>query len=211
MPLSKTHLATFLVLALFMIGLPRATGADAGDTWLERAQALERLGDWPALLHLGQQWSQAEATNPLAWFVQGRAYAEQKRYPEAIEAYRQNLRIDPLDSYAHNNLGNSHHAIRQFPEAMASYHAAVRADPDYLLAWRNLGQTFYEQKGPAGVALALQRLQGSDPALAEAWRHLAASYALTRNGRVQRQAIQVLRGLTPQQRERMFAVLLEII
>lgn len=211
MPLSKTLLATFLVLVHFMVWSPPATGTEAADTWLERAQGLERHENWPALLHLGQQWSQAEANNPLAWFVLGRAYAELKRYPEAIEAYRRNLRIDPLDSYAHNNLGNSHHAIRQFPEAMAAYHAAVRADPDYLLAWRNLGQTFYELKGPAGVAQALQKLQASDPALAEAWRNLAATYALTRNGRVERQAIQVLRGLSPRQRERMFAILLEII
>lgn len=195
-----------------LIVLSTATGAWADEPlWLKNAQALERRGDWPALLDLGHRWTQSESGNPLAWFVLGRAYAELKRYPEAIDAYQQNLRVDPLDSYAHNNLGNSYYAIKQFPAAMAAYRAAVRADPDYLLAWRNLGQTFFELKGPAGVAQALQKLQATDPALAEAWRRLAATYALTRNGRVEQQAIQVLQGLSSGQRERMFAILLEDI
>ncbi len=162
-----------------------------------------------ALLHLGRQWTQAQADNPLAWFVVGRAYGEMKRYSEAIAAYRQNLRIAPQDRYAHNNLGNSYHALQRHREAMAAYHAAVRADPDYLLAWRNLGQTFYALKGPAGVAQVLQRLQATDPALAEAWRRLAATYAVFPSVQVEQEAFRVLRGLSADQRERLFALLLE--
>lgn len=189
--------------------LPTAQAQDITSPWLDQAQALEKQGDWPALLHLGHRWSQAEGQNPLSWFTLGRAYGELRRYPEAIEAYRQNLRVDPTDSYAYNNLGNSYHALGRHREAMAAYHDAVRAEPSYLLAWRNLGQTFYELKGPAGVAQALQKLQGTDPVLAEAWRHLAATYTLARNGRVEQQAIQVLRKLSPMQRERMFSILLD--
>lgn len=207
--LLKPFLAALLTLISLLIWPLPVTALDTDNNWLAQAQSLERQKNWPALLYLGHQWSNAERDNPLAWFVLGRAYAELKRYPEAIDAYQRNLRVDPLDRYAHNNLGNSHYALKQFPEAMAAYRAAVHADPDYLLAWRNLGQTFYELKGPAGVAQALQKLRATDPALAEAWRRLAATYALTRNGRVEQQALQVLRGLSPGQRERMFAILLE--
>lgn len=179
--------------------------------WLEQAQRLEQQGDWRALLKLGRAWTQAEAGNPLAWFVLGRAYGEMRRYPEAIDAYRQNLRVDPQDVYAHNNLGNSYHAIHRYRDAMMAYHAAVRANPDYLLAWRNLGQAFYLLKGPAGVTQALKKLHVHDPALAEAWRRLAATYAITRSAGVERDAIQILRSLSPAQRERIFATLLEEI
>lgn len=192
-----------------MLALPAAQAGDMAIPWLHRAQALERQGNWPALLVLGHQWSQAESGNPLAWFVLGRAYGALRRHPEAIEAYRRNLREDPADSYAYNNLGNSYQALKRHREAMAAYHDAVRAEPGYLLAWRNLGQTFYALKGPTGVAQALGRLQATDPALAEAWRRLAATYAVTRSTRVEQAAIQVLRRLTPAQRERMFAILLE--
>ncbi|MCP5279770.1 MAG: tetratricopeptide repeat protein [Thiobacillus sp.] len=204
------HSRFALVLMLqWIFLLPTAQARDIKSPWLDRAQALEKQGDWPALLHLGHRWSQAEGQNPLSWFTLGRAYGELRRYPEAIEAYRQNLRVDPTDSYAYNNLGNSYHALGRHREAMAAYHDAVRAEPDYLLAWRNLGQTFYLLKGPAGVAQALRRLQASDPALAEAWRRLAATYAVTRSARVEQAAIRVLGDLAPAQRERMFAILLE--
>jgi len=213
MPALKT--SRLIALLLFLLALPlavwanRTSASGVQTAWLDAAQTLEKRGDWQALLDLGLRWSQSEAGNPLAWFVLGRAYGELKRYPEAIDAYRQNLRVDPQDMYARNNLGNSYHALKHYKEAMAAYHGAVNVNPDYLLAWRNLGHTFYELKGPAGVAQAIQKLQDSDPALADAWRRLAATYALSRNGRVEQEAIQVLRGLSPDQREHMFSILLD--
>jgi len=156
----------------------------------------------------GRQWTLAEADNSLAWFVLGRALGQLKHYPEAIGAYRQNLRLDPNDMYAHNNLGNAYRASKRYREAMDAYQAAVRSSPDYIPAWHNLGLTFYELKGPAGVAQALQRLQATNPGLAEAWRRLAVEYSLSRDARVSQGAIQILRALSDVERERMFDILL---
>ena len=197
-----------LLMALALLGNMQAAVAMDSVDWLGTAQSLERQGNWPALLRLGQDWAQAQSNTPLAWFVQGRAFSALGRYPEAISAYRQNLALDPRDSYAHNNLGNIYFNLRQYRSAMEAYHAAVRSEPGYLLAWRNLGQTYYLLKGPRGVAVAIQRLQASDPALARAWAQLAATYSVSRSPRVEQQAIQILRQLTPEQRERMFDILL---
>lgn len=194
-----------LVMALLLFPLP----ASARQAWLEHAQKLEKNGDWHGLLAWGQQWTQAETDNALAWFVLGRALGQLKQYPEAIGAYRENLRLDPNDKYAHNNLGNAYRASRRYREAMDAYHEAVRSSPDYIPAWHNLGLAFYDLKGPAGVAQALQRLQATHPGLAEAWRRLAVEYSLTRDARVAQGAIQILRGLSDAERERMFGILLE--
>jgi len=200
----------FIVLTLaFVSGARPIQASEQAMTWLEAAQGLEKRGDWPGLLGLGHRWTQAEADNPLAWFVLGRAYGEMKRHAEAITAYRQNLRVDPRDVYAHNNLGNAYFALQRYRDAMAAYQGAVRSDPEYLLAWRNLGQAFYLLRGPDGVAVALRQLQVTEPALALAWARLAATYSLTRGARTEQQAISILRGLSPRQRERMFALLLE--
>ena len=61
----------------------------------------------------------------------------------------------------------------------------------------------------AGVAQALQKLQATDPRLAEVWRMLALEYSLTRDERVARKAVGVLRGLSPAERARMFGILFD--
>jgi tetratricopeptide (TPR) repeat protein len=196
--------ALFLLLATALCLGP----AQAADGWLAQAQTLEKARDRTGLLRLGQAWSQAEPANPLAWFVQGRAYTLLDQPILALAAYQRNLALDPRDSYAANNVGNLHILLGQPRDALLAYRQAVRADPAYLLAWRNLGQSYYLLRGPAGVRQALLKLHETDPVLAQSWGALAATYALRTNRQVEQQALRILAGLSADQRERMFAILL---
>ncbi|MDP2252791.1 MAG: hypothetical protein Q8J60_01305, partial [Thiobacillus sp.] len=63
--------------------------------------------------------------------------------------------------------------------------------------------------GEAGVTQALIKLQASDTALADVWRTLAIEYSITRDERVARQAVRVLRGLSAAERARMFGILFD--
>lgn len=193
-------------------GLERGEAAQAARPqveWVRQAQALEKRADWSGLLALGRAWVKADATNPLAWFVQGRSLAEMGRLPDAITAYRENVRLAPRDVWARNNLGNAYRDSGRPSEAMRAYRAAVETDPDYIPAWHNLGLTFYLTRGEAGVTQALQTLQASDPALAEVWRRLAIEYSITQDPRVARDAVRALRGLSPAQRARLFGILFD--
>lgn len=183
-----------------------ASAQDARNR-VAQARALEQRADWPGLLALGQAWARAEASNPLAWFVQGRAYAAMGRPADAIAAYERNLRLAPDDARARNNLGNAWRDSGRPREAMQAYRAAVEADPDYVQAWRNLGLTFYLARGQAGAARALERLRAVDPALAEVWRALAVDYAASGDPRVAERAVDALRGLDAAQRKRLFDAL----
>ena len=184
---------------------PQAARAD----WVVQARGLEQRADWPGLLALGQAWARAEANNPLAWFVQGRAWSALGRPTEAIAAYERNLHLAPDDVQARNNLGNVLRDSGRPREAMRAYRAAVERDPDYIQAWHNLGLTFYLMKGQAGVTQALDRLRATDPALAEAWRRLAVEYSLTRDPRVANEALRVLRSLSEPARARLFGILMD--
>lgn len=184
-----------------------ALAARSGAEWVKQAQALERRADWAGLLAWGRAWAQADAQNPLAWFVQGRALGELGRFPEAIAAYRQNLRLAPRDVWARNNLGNAWRDSGRPREAMQAYRTAVETDPEYLPAWHNLGLTFYLTKGEAGATQALRELQAVDPELAEVWRALAVEYSITRDPRIAREALRVLRGLSEARRARLFGIL----
>jgi tetratricopeptide (TPR) repeat protein len=174
--------------------------------WLARAAELERSKDWQGLLDWGRRWAGTEPGNATAWFVQGQAFSKMHRYPDAIEAYRQNLNLEPGDVYALNNLGNVYRDSRLFREAITAYRDAVQIDPGYTTAWQNLGLTFYALKGLAGVTLALQKLNASDRDLADAWRKLIIEYSLSRDPRVAKKAIDVLRGLDGDKRRRMFEI-----
>lgn len=185
------------------------TLAVAQPEWLARAKELERHGDWRGLLDWGQRWVGAERENPLAWFVLGRAYYKLNRYPEAIGAYQQNLRIEPGDAYAHNNLGNVYRDSNRYRDALRAYREAVRVNPDYVTAWQNMGRTYYLLKGQAGVLDVVQRIRRVNPDLARAWYSLMVEYYRSRNDGTAREALDMLRKLKPEEVDRLFAILLE--
>jgi superkiller protein 3 len=149
------------------------------------------------LLDLGRRWIQIEPANATAWFVLGRANSSMKRFPEAIAAYQQNLHLDPGDVSALNNLGNAYRDSKQLRDAIAVYRHAVQIAPDYIPTWHNLSIAFYDLKGAAGVTLALQKLDASYPEAAEA----------SRDARVAKKAIEVLRGLDADKRRLMLEAL----
>ncbi len=64
----------------------------------------------------------------------GNAYYKSEKYQEAIESYKQALRIDPNDIEAHNNLGATYGNSGKYEEAIESFKQAIRIDPDYAEA-----------------------------------------------------------------------------
>lgn len=217
--LKPPHLV--LLTCAFLLGLPGASQpalAQSSDAiapgqleWIARARELEKRGDWPGLLEWGHLWTTAESDNALAWFVLGRAYKGLNRYPEAIGAYQQNLRIEPGDVHARNNLGNAYRDSKRYRDALQAYREAVRANPDYFPAWQNFGRTFYTLKGEVGIIDAVQRIRQVNPELARAWYSLMIEFYRTRNDAAAREALDLLRRLKPEEVDRLFAILLEQI
>ena len=62
-----------------------------------------------------------------------------KRYDDAIEAYRQALRINPENADAWNNLGIAYNNLKRYDDAIEAYRQALRINPEYANAWYNLG------------------------------------------------------------------------
>ena len=69
------------------------------------AEALEKARDWEGLLAHSRRWTQAEPSTSVAWYKLDCAYRKLDRFPEAIEAYREALRLDPDYAPAWNDFG----------------------------------------------------------------------------------------------------------
>ncbi len=61
---------------------------------------------------------------------------------EAIEAYKQAIRINPDDVEAHNNLGNAYGNIGMYEEAIAAWKQVIRIDPKNAAVLVNLGNAY---------------------------------------------------------------------
>lgn len=84
-----------------------AQGRSQAD-WLARAVALEQREDWRGMVDWCRQWSLADPGNAWAQYDLGVAYTNLQHYTDAINAYREALRLRPDLAKAWNSLGIAH-------------------------------------------------------------------------------------------------------
>ncbi len=84
--------------------------------------------------------------NVLAHVNLGVALRDQGRVPEAIDQYREALKIQPNYVVAHNNLGTALCDQGHVEDAIAELDEAIRLKPDYAEAYNSLGVAFAKQQ-----------------------------------------------------------------
>lgn len=149
--------------------------------WLKRAVALQELEDWRGMIDWCRKWTKSEPQNTLAWSILGTAYGSFKHYNEAIEAYRQSLRIDPERAFPErafiwNNLGNAYSDLKRYDEAIEAYRQALRINPEYADIWNGLGTAYSDLKRYNEAIEAYRQSLRIDPKYAEAWYNLGVTY-----------------------------------
>jgi tetratricopeptide (TPR) repeat protein len=97
-------------------------------------------------------WTHVLATYPKSAFAEnnlGVVLAQRGKWVEAIEHYRQALRINPDHASAHNNWGAALARQGKLDEAIERYRKALQIRPDYADAHFAWGNTLTEQGKPA--------------------------------------------------------------
>jgi tetratricopeptide (TPR) repeat protein len=88
----------------------KAAAEGHGQTeWVKRAIAMESIKDWQGLVDWCQKWTKSEPGNTIVWHNLGVAYSRLNRHKDAIEAFRQALRINPKDADAWHSLGATYY------------------------------------------------------------------------------------------------------
>ena len=81
------------------------------------------------------------------WFIPDGNCGYDGSYTDAIEAYKQEIKIDPDDMFAHFNLGCAYCKAGMYKEAVEAYKQAIRIEPDFAEAYYSLGLTYGRDLG----------------------------------------------------------------
>ena len=163
--------------------LYRTTIARNPECWMAQVNLgniLYKANRIPGAMDLFKQASRIKPA--VAHYSVGNALMDKGRTSEAIEEYRQALRINRDYAEAYNNLGGALLLIGRTSEAIDQFEEALLINPDYAEAQNNLGNALV-QTGRASEAIdhykqALRRT----PTSASAHNNLGA--ALAQMGRI---------------------------
>lgn len=158
-----------LLKALLYDSALTAAHVELGNAYLEMNKTDWALEEFTAAASAGDSFAAH------AYFGLARAYHQEKKYYDEIQAYRQVIRLDPENVPALQNLGNAFMETEQIEEAAAVYQQAIRISPQsglyYNLAVTCLRQKRYEE----AVGYYLTAIQ-MDPNYAAAHNGLAVCY-----------------------------------
>ncbi len=140
----------------------------------EKADELLKEALKIAASKIQDNWFEAECYNAIALVKTG-----MDRIDEAIDAYKQAIRLAPAQIFAWNNLGNLCARIGRNDEAIVAFQKAIDTNPDDPIGWNGLGNV-YQKIGYIDDAIAAYRrsIQAS-PSFAQPWCGLGEVYAGT--------------------------------
>src|SRR5512134_114299 len=102
----------------------------------------------------------------------GRYYEGQARFEQAINAYREAIRRDPLRVEAYTALGTSLAAQQHYDEAIRQFQAAVVLEPHAAHLHNNLGYAYLLSGQTEQAVRALEEAQRLDPTHARSAENL---------------------------------------
>ncbi len=117
----------------------------------------------------------------LLWFVRGLEHDEKDEYDQAIQAYREVIRLKPDDAkpwyaFAWYKLGIAYHRLEQYDQAIQAYREVIRLQPDYVKPWYNLGVAYGDLQQYDQAIQAYREAIRLQPDYAEAWNNLGIAY-----------------------------------
>ena len=162
--------------------LPFSALVAVGGDWLRQRHRAVGSAVWVLLL----VWSMTVYTS--FWVCRGNPetqaamsaalggdFMRQNKFDEAIQQYREAVRLEPDYSVLHNNLGVALDKQGQSEEAIRQYREAVRLQPDYALARNNLGAALNKQGQSEEAIRQFQATLRLKPDYAEAHENLGVA------------------------------------
>ncbi|KAG6008203.1 hypothetical protein E4U21_004802 [Claviceps maximensis] len=146
--------------------------------WLHHQQSNTFETQDRAIQYLEKSVS-ADNQDAQSWYLLGRCYMAQQKYPKAYEAYQQAVYRDGKNPTFWCSIGVLYYQINQYRDALDAYSRAIRINPYISEVWYDLGTLYESCNNQVADALdAYQRAAELDPGNP----HIKARLQLLRNG-----------------------------
>ena len=107
----------------------------------------------------------ADNNDAQSWYLLGRCYMSQQKYPKAYEAYQQAVYRDGRNPTFWCSIGVLYYQINQYRDALDAYSRAIRLNPFISEVWYDLGTlvSFFSLSSPVvlGYSTVTQQLTTS--------------------------------------------------
>jgi tetratricopeptide (TPR) repeat protein len=103
----------------------------------------------------------------LSYYNIGNNYFDLKKYPEAVDAYKLSIDLNPDIPESHHNLGLAYAALNRTADAIAEFERAIKLEPNYAAAHYNLGVAYLQAGKKPEARAQLQILVKLDAELAK--------------------------------------------
>ncbi len=128
----------------------------------------------------GNQVSTAEqsslnTTSPqdaASYYAIGMGHYESKRFKDAVEAFKQSIRLGSTDPKTYFSLGQAYYSLNLYKEARESYKRAAKVKPDWAEAHYQLGWMYHILGDKAAAQAQYKILQTLSPEMAASFQKL---------------------------------------
>ncbi|KEF57442.1 glucose repression mediator protein [Exophiala aquamarina CBS 119918] len=146
--------------------------------WLHHQQSNSYASQDQAIEYLEQSVS-SDNQDAQSWYLLGRCYMAQQKFPKAYEAYQQAVYRDGRNPTFWCSIGVLYYQINQYRDALDAYSRAIRLNPYISEVWYDLGTLYESCNNQTSDALdAYARAAELDPTNS----HIKARLALLRSG-----------------------------
>lgn len=146
--------------------------------WLHHQQSNSYQSQDQAIEYLEQSVG-SDQQDAQSWYLLGRCYMAQQKFPKAYEAYQQAVYRDGRNPTFWCSIGVLYYQINQYRDALDAYSRAIRLNPYISEVWYDLGTLYESCNNQTSDALdAYQRAAELDPSNT----HIKARLNLLRNG-----------------------------
>ncbi len=98
--------------------------------------------------------------------------AQVASYAGELEDAKEDVRNNPDDAWAHNNLGVAYYNLEMYEEAIKSYKQAIEINPDYAVVHGGLGDAYYKSGKHEEAIESFRQVISIDPVIAVAHYNL---------------------------------------
>lgn len=114
-----------------------------------------------------------------SYYAIGMGHYESKRFRDAVEAFKQSIRLGSNDPKTYFSLGQAYYSLNLYKEARESYKRAAKVKPDWAEAHYQLGWMYHILGDKASSQAQYKILQTLNPEMAASFQKLLDNDAKT--------------------------------